>query len=271
MEDERRFIWGRKPCIIEYGTHIAPINIEDDWDYYEPLNLNKGENEKSLYLRFASLKTDEEIVQFVSKYGFLGFGSTGYAIRSKQKCYLKKSLGISESIEEIRIEAQRMLALVKIWEGINQLNEDNVVSAVKDLEKIRMDEDDFFEGYFIFPKKNENPYLEWIYPYRIATRTISVEVNSKLSGLSLKIEWSWEDNRFISHLLPDNLFTALYVMFQEDLTRGVKLRKCKNETCKEYFPIYGNDERKIYCDTICKAQQVQREYRRRLKNKEREK
>lgn len=266
MEIEKlyQFIWAKKPCQI-HNSYIRPIDRKSEWTFYDPFELLVNENEKILYLKFAALTTHEDILQFISEYGFLG---THNKFNKRFNVFhTEKGEHLYELVEDIEREVRRMLLLVRVWEGLtlDNKNVDELENDLKELELLLINQDPNFTRSFFGEGESANSSLEWIYPFNVAARAISMEVNRQLAGISNGIEWSWGGNRFYSKYIPDTLLTALYVMFQQDLIRGAKIKKCKNITCKEYFKIYGKDDRKIYCNKTCASQQMQREYRRRKK------
>lgn len=261
-ENNYEFHWAKKPCMI-YDASIISID-DEDWIFYEPLNHYGNDNEKSMYLRFATLTNNEEIEQFISEFGFLGLNKTF----DYDRIFIHGG-DIEEPIKDIEREVRKMRLLIDIREGLTPDNEnvEKLENNIKELELIRFNEDKEFNGYFFGERKNANPYLECIYIFRVAARAIGMEVNRQLVGVTPNIEYSWETKYFISKFTPYNLLNAMYVMFQQDLVQGKTIRKCRNETCRDYFELYGQDDRKIYCNRTCASQQVQREYRRRKKKK----
>lgn len=63
-----------------------------------------------------------------------------------------------------------------------------------------------------------------------------------------------------------NLLSAMYTMFFLDVTKGIDVRTCANETCLK--PFVPSDPRKIYCSPECLTTQRQRNYRKRKKDKD---
>ena len=65
--------------------------------------------------------------------------------------------------------------------------------------------------------------------------------------------------------IANNLLSAMYFEIFIAMNNGKNIRKCANKTCSNYFEVYGNDTRKIYCSTKCAQSEAKRKQRRREK------
>lgn len=63
------------------------------------------------------------------------------------------------------------------------------------------------------------------------------------------------------------LLSAMYFELYLAYCNKRIIKKCKNKTCNKYFPIYGNDKRKQYCNNACAKLEWQRNKRERERNK----
>lgn len=188
----------------------------------------------------------------------------------------------SESLEDIRQEIVIMRSLVLLWQEIRAKNREGILAQVEDLRRMA----DLYGIVLIDrrivaalnttlvgkPSAESNNYDEQsddqiLY---LASSILSNWINKKLDGvkpvispmLNFSLQGSWN---------APHLLSAMYVMLYMDLTRGVALRKCRNKPCKDFFAVYGNDDRKIYCSESCASAQKQREYRQNKKIKKLEK
>jgi hypothetical protein len=121
--------------------------------------------------------------------------------------------------------------------------------------------------YIVSVKDLEDHKDDFAYLQYLAKIRIQDEVNHELRNISPILDWNIEGPKFKGTWMAHSLLSAMYAMLYMDLIGGKIIRKCHNETCNKYFTIYGSDERKIYCDPSCKRSQVQREYRRRVKER----
>ena len=169
--------------------------------------------------------------------------------------YLRNLPPESEKIEDIKQEILIMRCLVLLWQGIKSKNTAEVIDQILNLSKI---------GFF--PHKLDLGTSEDDAILVAASVALSHCINAKLVEVRPTISSTLSTTGCFQGLWQtSNLLSAMYVMLYMDLTRGVTLRKCQNQPCKEFFSIYGNDDRKIYCCESCSSSQKQRDYRRRKK------
>jgi len=184
----------------------------------------------------------------------------------------------SESLEDIKQEVVIMRSLVLLWQEIRAKNRDGILTQVEDLRRMA----DLYRIELVdrrivaalnaalvgkpstesinYDEQSDDQILY------LASSILSNWINKKLDGvkpvispmLNFSLQGSWN---------APHLLSAMYVMLYMDLTRGVALRKCRNKPCKDFFAVYGNDDRKIYCSESCASAQKQREYRQNKKDK----
>lgn len=182
----------------------------------------------------------------------------------------------SEKIEDIKREILAMRCLVLMWIGLNTRSRDMVLDQLKHLYLLDYTNPDR-TNIKITPEELVAETMESFndtmdaYVFYHGSRLLSRLVNKHLKGVSPMLS-NYNNildcTNFTEFWDTPHLLSAMYVMFYMDLTRGVTLRKCQNQTCRQFFTVYGNDERKIYCSESCANAQKQREYRRRKKAKE---
>jgi len=173
----------------------------------------------------------------------------------------------NENLEDIKQEIVIMRTLVLLWQEIRAKRRENTLTQMENLcridyksRTISMPIEEYVATIINYEGLNDDfVFLE-------ATETLSRWINKKLDGVRPVLSSSiTSDYSFQGLWKAPHLLSSMYVMFYMDLTRGVILRKCQNKTCKDFFAIYGNDERKIYCNEGCASAQKQREYRQRKK------
>lgn len=177
----------------------------------------------------------------------------------------------SENISEIKREVTRMKLVLKLWESLSfdeiDMIHTNTIALIRFVNSL---------GEFIKP--NTEPE----YPNQIETARywaglhIGMQVNRQIHYVRPVIDMSsirnniskW--NGFEGQWIAYDLLSAMYTMIYMDIVQGKMIRKCKNETCPNWFEIYGNDERKIYCNSKCSNTQGKRMARRLEKQIERD-
>lgn len=306
-----------------------PVTSYNPFDYY-----SKGD--KELYLQFVAVDENDpqDILKFISTYGFLGYkkdknyimgnviqslvDSKEATVEAVLDCvshyirestvnpsidplgvidYLKSEYGTkkiakseqpkvnvfngpvtdfkelminlpaeSEKLSNIAIEIVTMRLLVLLWQALSTNHRENAISQMTTLYRIEYKDrpitvplEEIIAELIDFDELNDA--VVW----HQASSLLSRWVNKKLSGVTPLLGKFTDNTSFLGLWSAQNLLSALYVMFYLDLTRGIGLRKCQNQTCKQFFSMNGADERKIYCGEGCAKSQAQREYRRRKK------
>jgi hypothetical protein len=169
-----------------------------------------------------------------------------------------------EKISDIKTEITRMRLILTLWESLSFRDIDSIDKNTLELWIFGKDENtkqhlinDFaksqtYEQALFFAKQiitgEINKQINHVRPY---LSNDSVHDFLKNPSKALKGYWNCPD-----------LLSAMYIMIYMDFVQGKMIRKCKNETCSEWFEIYGNDDRKIYCTSKCANTQGKREARR---------
>lgn len=271
--DEFQMLWPVRPCKIE-NDKISWIEWLDG-EYvpvtlYNPFKLHNQENEQCLYLRFAGINENklEEILEFTSKFGLLGINSNLESLLIYERDEDKK-----EDVGVIRKEIARIRSIVllrqemshnmpdksKLIANINMLNDILIKDTRKSYKSI---------PFYTYPNrsiKNSINSQKTEDLLSIAKEIISEEITRQIANVVPLLKLSVLKDKFIGSWKVPNLLSAMYIMLYTDLIENKMLRKCRNETCGNFFKIYGNDDRKIYCNNSCARLQAQREYRRRKK------
>jgi hypothetical protein len=86
--------------------------------------------------------------------------------------------------------------------------------------------------------------------------------------IAMRIETLFIDGRFTTCWVANSLNTLIFYELSQRLISGDIIRQCACKTCREYFQIYGNDTRKIYCSVRCAQLEAKRKQRERQKSKE---
>lgn len=168
----------------------------------------------------------------------------------------------SESLGDIKQEILVMRALVLLWQALRAKHREDVLTQLENLYLLDHDDDT------VDPMSRFKDLADTVLWYKAAD-SLSRWVNQRLSGVTPSLGNMFAEScSFTGLWYSPHLLSAMYVMFFMDLTQGVILRKCQNKTCKEFFSVYGGDERKIYCSDRCAKAHAQREYRRRQKDQE---
>lgn len=291
----------KKSCKINNGKITSlPEAKGDSWQIYDPLNYD--DNSKPIFFKFAALKTDEDIVNFVSKYGFLyrecydytkGFNARLIDVRpfeiiEENLNEFKKEILIMRSIIELKgyfddnsKELNKVIKesgikinqgdynpeITKLYDTLDYSKLDNTIDFLYSING-RSIEEDFPEKYLDMNKKTKfRPH-----PRNLAPDLICIEITRKLKNTQQVIAYATSAGTFVENINCPNLITAMYMQLYQSLVTGKKFRKCANETCPEWFEITSNDDKSKYCknynsdgQSICASQQESRKNRKQIK------
>lgn len=233
----------------------------------EPTNR---EEKKSLYLKFINLdeNNDDQILDFVDNYGFLGLN------RNKFICYAKNEknelgfiirqendipkfivdidsididvLGFSEPIEDFRRAVIEFRTLIDLFESIYDGDEQKSRDAFKIyLEVFREGGKEIYEDVYI-----NKPFKRIL---NDAIKYLNVELNNQLSLVypNIKLQKNKKDTKWYF----SSLLSAMYVMFYLDITNSMGIKKCIRSGCGRYFKTQlqgdGRTEKRVYCSYDC--------------------
>lgn len=263
-----------KCLIIDGLIKPYPFSIDNRLEIIDPFEEN-NRNQIPLYLVFASIQTENDIIKFIEKYGFLGLKFEMLNNKNwleytttilKDISYLNTYF---ENVEGFLLEVNLMKSIVEL---INEFNNNTLQIDIiqKTLSEDKLNELDKMVDYSKLKEKISNVYKynnrnmnddiikASAHPRLVAPDLIIKELEIKLSSIILRLVY--EKRKFIESRFVYNLLTALYLMLYEDLTTGKKLAKCNNKTCNSWFLIDTN-HKKQYCSPECERAEKQRRYR----------
>lgn len=256
--------WQKKQCEI-IGDKIVEVLSVFGEDYTK--NVYRPFETSDIHLKFASINENDnkDIINFINNYGFL---------HEKLDQSYKKITPEWEYLNTFQKEVRDFKSIVKIYEllknvSFSQLH--NLVWKNPNFQSLKEEVDDFISRSYIDPTYMDKHKEEII---RIAIMSIiSHKIDCAISNSKPSLyPIDLKECTFALVWDTKDLLDTIYIMFMNDLTNSKKIRQCRNDTCSNFFQIYGNDERKEYCSTSCAKAQAQREYRKRIKkaNKESE-
>lgn len=274
----------RVKCYITNGV-IKPYPFSSDnlMLGYNPFNESNYTN-RPLYILFSEIKTEDDIVDFISQYGFLGLHFE--SLKNKNWLEYLKSVSkssdflqnYSESVEEFMNEVHTMSALLELIKSFNDVSKemDLISSSIKDkllrsneLSRLMNSEvlkDSINNVYRYNGRSLETDFGNDTMPPRIiAADLISLEIERRLETVLLKPVYSISEKAFIESRTVINLITAMYLMLYEDLVSHKRFALCENRTCNRWF-IIDTRHAKKFCCSRCEVAEKQRRYR---KNKKR--
>jgi hypothetical protein len=292
----------RTECKIENDKVIPAYKGRDNhWSVYNPFD-----EAQPIYLKFAALKNDNDIIAFISQYGFIFCNWTDHTIGFTK--FLNDELKYTyagEDLNSIKREITKLRLLIKLKslfdeykDEVKQLVLKNDITAtdkikrVFEIQKIYKPVDrsklkeTISEIYKIngrtlkqdFPEKYSNPNIQHevtLDPVVIAENLIPIEINRTLMKATPSLYYSMFNQRFEERLNCTNLLTAMYMQFYQMLISGRRLKQCANEKCLRYFEISSNDDKSKYCKDLktssgqscCAHAQMQRQNRKNNKEK----
>ena len=148
-----------------------------------------------------------------------------------------------EELKVIKQEIITIRCLVLLCEALRAYNSKGVLAQMENLYRIDLEDDKIIIAKMLELKKvNVNVVSS------LAEDSLVHRVNQKLEGVKpvLRITTETEIATLASTWYAPHLLSAMYMMFYNDISRGVIHRKCKNEPCNVIFTNYGNNDRKLY-------------------------
>jgi len=280
FDEVPRMTWQRKQTITISAARITAVSGVPGENY------NPFDHER-LYLEFLSLDENNPnlIVDFIRSYGFLGVSQCGAKEPYEESLVdIAHQIARMKSITSLRnaIETEDLTQITNACDNFIVRNNTSPGSpatyhldalhdnALPPFSNEPLSEGDYQKETYLDPCVSglcpeESPLLiQWI---MLAKAMIANEMNKELKNITPVLDWRGEKDKFVGSWTSIRLLSAMYAMFYMDLIQGSKIRKCRNETCSKYFVVYGDDDRKAYCNHSCASTQSQREYRRREKEK----
>lgn len=261
-----------KFCEIQ-GDYIVEIQ-EIPGKEYNPFDYYGNNKKDTLYYKFIAINesNNSEVLDFIRQFGFLGLDVYDGTKESIQEYSTRPR---QEKLSEIKKEIQRMRLVMNLWDSMSfddyEAIENNTIALHF------FDKDPKLKQEYLIEqskKKNDFPYYTAFY---MAKFTLAQIINEKIAHVRpyIAIEevnyfLSKPKKEFTGHWHSRNLLSTMYTMIYMDFVQGKLIRKCRSTTCPEWFEIYGNDDRKIYCSPRCANTQGKRNSRKAKKKEERE-
>lgn len=221
----------------------------EKYDLYE--NYNKEGT--PIHFRFATINTAKisEIKAFVESYGFLY--EDLYKLDEHQKGHNIDRLYF-ESLNDFKKEVIKMRQVIDLYNAVqNEPSQKEILSKLSSLDKSVMSL--ISSIYIDMANKNSSKVL--------IMKIILSEINDKFKNVRHIVNIS--GSSFIKEWKSPDLISYMYAVFSDDILNNRILRKCKKTSCNNYFYIYGNDKRKLYCSTNYARAETQRNYRKNKK------
>lgn len=291
MLQEVKMLLPKYKCKID-GKRIIRVNYKP-MEYYNPFDFYGLDNEQSLYLKFASidLNNDENILNFINTYGFLGFNKRGKfhtlssgiilleeivnnedfdftsesritPIKDFLKILSNEAKTGLEGIEAIDAISNEVIKMRNILNLSEKLQSDNVKEVYDALINVDCGYSD------LLPDEKMKDNIDFV--KFVSTHIIKNLVNKEITSVKplLDVDGSPSSKSLFKGIWEaDTLLSAMYIMLYMDLLHGKTSRKCKNITCSQWFPVYGIDKRKIFCTANCAQAHASREYRKRKRKR----
>ncbi|GEM_PF-5008398 len=245
-----------------------------------------------IYLEFIALdeNNETEMLTFVNKYGLLhgenseveerknfAFNSLinaidviikdGYNKINKDLINTTRDLALNtfnmstqsiyrENIDYFAYEIKKMRLLMFLKQSFDDNNVEKMIENCHELAKL--------SGMNLIMEKIKNLNTENMNLFKpVVGNIISDIINPNLANANPIIIYDSDNNLYssVNGWSCNSLLSAMYVMIYLDFSQGKKMRKCANVTCDEWFPIYANDDRKIYHNNTCAQAHASRNYR----------
>lgn len=265
--------WRLCHCKIENDEIVEVEGFPSEM--YNPFDFYDSSEKDVLYRRFISINesNDNEILDFIKSFGFLGINIKSNANFVEDSHNLAEAsfdnscLPFREKLDDIRNEIKLMKLILTVWDSLSFKDVDMIHQHTLTLYNFGIDESQW--EYVDEASKSYEHALVF------AKYTISNVVNKYISGVCPFLAHNGRRElmknptlAFKGHWKAPDLLSAMYCMIYMDFVEGKMIRKCRNETCRDWFEIYGNDDRKIYCSPRCANTQAKRDTRRAKKERE---
>lgn len=296
--------------LTNYKPLIEPAIVReyDPFDNYN--NQDFGDLSNRLYLHFASINQSkpEDILAFISDYGFLG-------IRDYEQLAVRGSTPISkssesdfqtENLDDIAFQIARMRYLINLAHRTSKATVDDLYLLIlnaymfNDNDAFRLGEDLIgltssleesnllLKNNYLFIRLDNNykgvcdiTYFKELYREffgedlhvlkQVADSIILRILNKEIMNLIPFIAPSpSKDKQFYPKWQTSTLLSALYAMFYFDLTANKLIRKCANSGCNNYFDPSQRRFDTKYCEDACGKAVASRKYRAEVKAKREE-
>lgn len=281
---EQGVICKRYPCEFKEGKIWRVIGARAE--EYNLMDFDGRLGQPALYSIFASLDENdpEKINQFCNRFGLLGLKQSAAWKADKIKRDGKKSLMIDDTLllakkgdgllfgdySELIIDIKREILTMRfVLEAIYCIGTTNEPQLIKNICKIqRLRSSDALDSIDDIDIRKEAKDFNVFYEAR---DTLLNLINNYIADISPTLEFNYYTNKLISGWGIKSLLAGMYLLLFNELSRGLLVKHCQNETCRNYFPTSAAKMDAKYCSPECARAQASREYRRRKKKKQADK
>lgn len=218
------------------------------------------ESDPALFRTFAGLPPKpDEIANFASKWGLLletASDRDGSVLRNAQAVPENTdTFTFGEPLEIWASAIAHMRIAVQLWEGIQNTDEDALISLLRELRRVPIGVDEEQEArhrLWLRSTSSVDDSLNAREPVEAACDQLSIIINDQLSSalslmLSRETDMAWELS-----LNPNGLLNALWLQFAYAIAGGIQHRACI--VCNAWFEVApGRGRReKRFCSDACR-------------------
>ena len=215
-----------------------------------------------MFREFASLHpaSEDEIVKFAGKYGWLGSPMQTQLLRGKPVgpgIALRKMFG--ERITDWQDEVATMAHLVRLWDATTTKGDH---ATLKEFVTWEANGDGvWYEGILGQTAVARTSYKEEFFKnlntgelVRPALEFVRTKVTERLdkSGIANRLLWDPSYRRQKLHVVPESLVAALWLQFAKAIEGDKKYRQC--EQCNRWFEVAAEKrEDAKFCQNACRS------------------
>ncbi len=252
------FKWSSREAYVDGGFIVEDVN--------KNAQTYKILDHLHMYMDFVKIdKTkDQEVVQFISKYGFLEEN----VFRRESHGTLAECGAYKENIDTIISEVSNFKEVIEAYYYINasDFNAKELKEKLIFLDRIP-EKSGIMKELILLEIENNESDMQAL--KLTAMKAISIRVNHFIKNVSHKLivtNDSMGKPVFTEQWSSDNLINAMYYMFYIELINKRVIRKCQNIGCNKFFVLESGHLNKKYCDNAtCARQQTVRNWREKKK------